>query len=98
MGRYLGINYKYEENLSQVSSHLLLTPQSQVLTSTDLQRMPQDWLIELCHAVAELDEERIRQLIAKIPSQEVNLAQQLQLLSDQLRFDQLIELIQPLVQ
>lgn len=98
MGQYLGINYKYEESLYQESPNLLLTSQSQTLTSTDLQKMSQNWLMKLYHAAAELDEERIRQLIAKIPSKDASLAQRLQLLSDQLRFDQLMELIQPLVQ
>ncbi|MGK7946339.1 MAG: PAS domain S-box protein, partial [Microcystaceae cyanobacterium] len=98
MAKYLGIDYQYAtEAPSPPSSSSLPSYSHEALNSTDLLKMPTSWLKQLYQAVCELDEDIINQLLAQIPPKEEKLAQQLQSLSNQLRFDQLMELIQPLI-
>ncbi|MGK7933534.1 MAG: PAS domain S-box protein [Microcystaceae cyanobacterium] len=98
MARYLGIEYQYAPEPLNNAPHASPTSVPyEVINPTDLLKMPLSWLQQLHQAACELDEDNITQLLAQIPPEDQQLTQQLQSLSHKLRFDQLMELIQPLI-
>ncbi len=99
MARYLRIDYIYDQqSLDPVETNVIASSNLRELTANDLRKMPNAWLRQLYQAVSELDEDLILKLLEQMPPEEASIAQGLRLLSQKLRFDQLMELIQPLVQ
>lgn len=89
ISQHLGVRYYYrEENntfYDQKGDKIALTPES-------LQLMSQDWIKEVHQAALEMDEDRIVELIQKIPVGNEKLVYNLTNLVDHFRFDLLLNL------
>ena len=91
MKKHLGVEYIYaEESPDKTSSEL------SNLTVEDLQAMPSKWLEELYDAAKALDDDRILQLIEKIPVEQSLLAEKLTNLVDNFQFKTIRQLIESL--
>lgn len=91
--KHLGISYLYTN--SEVSSAPNLS--SNNLTAQDLDCMPKSWINDLHDAALEADQNLVLELIKIIPPTETNLVQSLTKLTRQFQFEQILELLQPLV-
>jgi CheY-like chemotaxis protein len=87
---HLGVRYIYEEDSKPSSPQLSVQKLS--LTTEALNVMPKAWVKELYEASLSLDEELLIELIKQIPENEVNLANTLTDLVDNLRLDILFNL------
>jgi len=93
MGRYLGVRYLYaEETISDVNG---VTSQSKSLTPEDLQVMPSTWIAQVHEAALDLNDAKLYQLIAQIPSQEQPLAEALKSLVDNFQLEAIAIVTQP---
>ncbi|MGL5131623.1 MAG: response regulator, partial [Planktothrix sp.] len=95
---HLGVKYIYEnmtDGNSQIGGTINQLPQ---LTTEQFQIMPQEWVLRLYQAVLEADDQQIMRLISEIPETEVALAKSLTKLVRQFQFEQIIDLIEPLVE
>ncbi|MEC4893012.1 MAG: response regulator [Oscillatoria sp. PMC 1051.18] len=90
----LGLRFLFAEELPTLS-----TPQPKFsLTKESLCVMPLEWREKLYHASYTLDEEKINELVRKIPSSEKSLAEAIASLIDNFRLDLLIEISQQAVE
>ena len=71
---------------------------SVLLSSASLQVMPASWIAQLYQAAMQLDDKQIFSLIAAIPPEHVAVASALADLVNQVRFDTIVNLSQPVVQ
>ncbi|VXD21930.1 hybrid sensor histidine kinase/response regulator [Planktothrix paucivesiculata] len=95
--KHLGVKYIYEnmtDGNSKIGETIHELPQ---LTTEQFQIMPQAWLLRLYQAVLEADEQQIMRLISEIPETEAALAKILTKLVRQYQFEQIIDLIEPLI-
>jgi CheY-like chemotaxis protein len=93
--KHLKVKYIYEnmtDGNSQIGGTINELPR---LTTEQFQIMPQEWVLRLYQAVLEADEQQIMKLIPEIP--EDCLAKSLTKLVRQFQFEQIIDLIEPLV-
>jgi signal transduction histidine kinase/CheY-like chemotaxis protein len=96
--KHLGVKYIYEnmtDGNSQTGGTINQLPQ---LTTEQFKIMPQAWVIRLYQAFLEADEQQIRRLIPEIPETEAAFAKILTKLVRQFQFEQIIDLIEPLVE
>ncbi|MFZ2726698.1 MAG: ATP-binding protein [Methylococcaceae bacterium] len=91
--KHLGIEFIYENNNSANNSELLEKP----LSSEDFKIMPKEWLIQLSIAALEANSEQVLLLINDIPKTETALIKKLHKLLKQFQFEQIIDLIEPLI-
>ncbi len=90
MAKHIGVLYVYEETQNQPQAHL---PTAK-LQPSDLNNMSSEWLSEF-HAAATVGrDQRLMELIQKIPNQNSATVQALKHLVDNFEFDTLIELSQ----
>ncbi|NEN92406.1 MAG: response regulator [Okeania sp. SIO3H1] len=88
MQKHLGVEYIYqEETESQTATEL------SSLTVEDLEKMPNEWLEELYDAAKALDDDRILELIEKIPVEESLLAEKLSNLVNDFQFKTIRQLL-----
>ncbi|VXD25755.1 Multi-sensor hybrid histidine kinase [Planktothrix serta PCC 8927] len=95
--KHLGVKYIYEnvtDGNSQTGEIINELPR---LTTEQFQIMPQEWLLRLYQAVLEADDQQIMKLIPEIPETEAAFAKSLTKLVRQFQFEQIIDLIEPLV-
>ncbi|WP_107670803.1 hybrid sensor histidine kinase/response regulator [Cyanothece sp. BG0011] len=88
MRQYLGLQYVYKSDTkqTQLTSHTEVNP-------TVLEQMPQDWLNDLYEASLYLQGKKVLVLIKKIEDSHPSLAQFLQPLAENYRFDKITALI-----
>lgn len=84
IAQHLGASYVY--------AAVLPTPPGRVLAAADLQNLNREWVSQLHQAATLADSERIREWIARIPSNDAALKQGLQDLLNEFRFDLLFDL------
>lgn len=90
--RHLGVRFLYEEQLSPAAATARQTPR-QVLTPEALAALPPDVLAALRRAAEILDAETIRDLLVSITQHDATLAQAVEALLAEYRFDVLLELL-----
>ncbi|NJL89736.1 MAG: response regulator [Coleofasciculaceae cyanobacterium SM2_1_6] len=99
--KHLGVNYLYAETeimtLNDLNSGSTKSSTLRELKAQDLTCMPRSWINEFYNAALEADPTQIMQLITTIPSTEAALSQSLIKLARQFKFEQLIELSEPLI-
>jgi signal transduction histidine kinase/DNA-binding response OmpR family regulator len=103
--KHLGVNYLYAEteittlnDLSSGSTKGSTKGSTRgELKAEDLTCMSRSWINNFYKAALEADTNQVMELIATIPSTEAALTQSLSKLARQFKFEQLIELIEPLI-
>ena len=95
--KHLGIKYIYEDMTDGNSQTGVKINELSQLTTEQFQIMPQEWVLRLYQAVLEADDQEIIRLIPEIPETEAALAKILTKLVRQYQFEQIIDLIEPLV-
>jgi signal transduction histidine kinase/DNA-binding response OmpR family regulator len=91
--KHLGVQYIYEEIPEHNEGSVTEIP----LKTENFQVMPQAWLIRLSEAVLEADGEQVMKLVAEIPTTGETLAKKLTKLVHQFQFEQILNLIEPLI-
>ncbi len=91
--KHLGVKYIYLETKPYV---LDVTPDSNSM-SQQLTRMSKEWIFQLYQASLEADTGLVIQLIAQIPNIETHLIQSLTRLVRKFQFEQIINLVEPLI-
>lgn len=89
---HLAIQYIYQEDSDNVEDDLNKASFLK-LTSTSLQIMPESWLQELKQAAGELDEVKLKELIAQIPEENNDISSSLTNLTDNFLFKQIFDLV-----
>ncbi len=95
--KHLGVQYLYAETESMLPTNSTPGSPREELKTQDLTCMPRSWINDLYNAALEADTTQVMQLITTIPSTETALTQSLNKLARQFKFEQLIELIEPLI-
>ncbi|WP_254174569.1 ATP-binding protein [Planktothrix pseudagardhii] len=95
--KHLGVKYIYEDMTNGNSQTAGIINQLPRLTTEQFQVMPQEWVLRLYQAVLEADDQQIMRLIPEIPQTEAAFAKSLTKLVRQFQFEQIIDLIEPLV-
>lgn len=93
LAQHLGVRYIYSETKPSVSDATIDT----TLMSQELTCMPKEWIIELYQGTLEANTVLVTQLIAQIPNIETHLIQSLTQLVRKFEFEQIINLVEPLV-
>ncbi len=104
ISEHLGVQFIYEEKdeisirkgKQQNSSRILNPTIQEGLSPTSLQVMPITWVAQLHHAAAQGSDLLLYQLIEQIPKENAPLTFALTDLVDNFRFDQVMELAQPI--
>ena len=91
IAHYLDVEYRYEE-VSGLGSENIPADQV-VLSSTDLEVMPQAWQDTLKQATLHLNGELIEHLVEEIPAHQAELKSGLDVLVREFRYDILLELL-----
>jgi signal transduction histidine kinase/CheY-like chemotaxis protein len=91
--KHLGVQYIYEEIPGHNEGSLTEIPPK----IENFQVMPKEWLIRLSEAVLEADGEQVMKLVAEIPTTGESLAKNLTKLVHQFQFEQILNLIEPLI-
>nr|WP_263858218.1 response regulator [Waterburya agarophytonicola] len=89
IGKYLNIDYLYEETIDVVSNELALLEE---LSQESLAVMSSEWRSQLYDAAARVDNQEILQLLSDIPQEYESLAQGLENLVEHFRCDKIIDL------
>ncbi len=89
LAKHLGVRYIYSDPVSIVQNKQNLSVN---LTRKDLAVMSDEWVQQLHQAACECSDERIFQLLQKIPLEHVTLINALEQLTYNFRFDEIIEL------
>lgn len=100
LAEHLGVTYLYdntENSLSADKDETAVQP-SFTVQPTSLQVMPSEWIKKLYVAAAQGNDVLIGQLIQKISPENAALARSLIELNENLRFDRLMELAQPVAE
>ena len=95
--KHLGVKYIYENMTNENSQTGGKINELSRLTTEQFQIMPQAWVLRLYQAVLEADEQQIMRLIPEIPETEATFAKRLTKLVRQFQFEQIIDLIEPIV-
>ena len=90
--KYLGVTYIYEEIRASA-----IDQTSEILTAEDFKIMPQAWLKRFIQANLEADDHIILMIMQEIPQTEAKLINGLKNLVYKYEFDQIIDLIEPLI-
>jgi signal transduction histidine kinase/DNA-binding response OmpR family regulator len=91
--KHLGVTYIYEQNQEQDHSSL----ETAKLSTKNFEIMPQQWLKQLSEAALEANTEKVITLIGEISSTEIFLTQSLTKLVQKFEFEQIFDLIAPLL-
>ena len=92
--KHLGVTYIYEQNQEQDHSSL----ETAKLSTKNFEIMPQQWLRQLSEAALEANTEEVITLIGEISSTEIFLTQSLTKLVRKFEFEQILDLINPLLE
>ncbi len=92
--KHLGVTYIYEQNQEQDHSSL----ETAKLSTKNFEIMPQQWLRQLSEAALEANTEEVITLIGEISSTEIFLTQSLTKLVRKFEFEQIFDLINPLLE
>ena len=92
--KHLGLTYIYEQNQEQDHSSL----ETAKLSTKNFEIMPQQWLRQLSEAALEANTEEVITLIGEISSTEIFLTQSLTKLVRKFEFEQILDLINPLLE
>ncbi|MDJ0530988.1 MAG: ATP-binding protein [Xenococcaceae cyanobacterium MO_207.B15] len=98
IAHHLGVDFVYEDQSNPQNPDQVLPQQQQdnlELTPTEIDRMPESWQLQLYQAAEQVDNSRIYQLIAEIPTEYNLLAEKLTNLVKHFRCDKIIDLIEP---
>ncbi|MBD2337916.1 response regulator [Calothrix sp. FACHB-156] len=90
MAQYLGVRYLYSEVSATDSSRE--TSLNKPLTTQDLQVMPSEWIDQVHEAALDLNDARLYELIAEIPTEQKILADNFKYLVDNLQLEAIINL------
>lgn len=90
IARHLGAQYCYADNSPPASASL----ERESLTAQDLSIMPSDWITQVHEAALDLNDGKIRQLIAEIPQQAQMLIEQMSFLVDNFQLEAIATLTQ----
>jgi DNA-binding response OmpR family regulator len=93
LSKHLGVKFIYEENNALDNTELA----DKLLSSADFTIMPKQWLMQLSEAALEADSEQVLLLINAIPITETLFINKLNKLVRQFQFEQIIDLIEPLL-
>jgi signal transduction histidine kinase/DNA-binding NarL/FixJ family response regulator len=92
LNKYLGVTYIYEEiTESQVNQP------SEILTGEDFKIMSQEWLEKFLQANLEADDNQVLIVMEEIPATAIKLLTGLNKLVYKYEFDQIIDLVEPLI-
>lgn len=97
LNKHLGVKYIYDNMTDENSQTGATINELPRLTTEQFQIMPPEWLLKLYQAVLEADEQQIMKLILEIPATETSFTKSLTQLVRQFQFEQIIDLIEPLV-
>ncbi|CAD0232229.1 putative Histidine kinase [Planktothrix agardhii] len=92
LATHLGVKY-----ILQQTQHILTPSQDQEITSDALKIMSKDWIYQLYTAALEADVQVVIELIKEIPDPEIPLIQFLTKAVRKFQFEQIIDLIDPLI-
>ena len=93
LAKHLGVKYVFAE----VRSPNLDNPADSPLTSQNLTCMSGEWINQLYEAALEANTNRVMELLGEIPETETSLLQSLTKLTRQFEFEQLVDLVEPLI-
>jgi len=93
LAKHLGVKYIYAETISPVLDDTEKSP----LTSEDLTCMPQEWISQLYAAALEANTNLVLQVVGEIPKTETRLIKSLTKLAIQFKFEQILDLVGPLI-
>ncbi|PZV12667.1 MAG: hybrid sensor histidine kinase/response regulator [Leptolyngbya sp.] len=88
---YLGVQYCYADQVSSEPATLVRKP----LMTQDLHQMPLAWRTQVHEAALDLNDAKIRQLLAQIPAQEQTLIEGITFLVDNFQLEAIATLTQP---
>ncbi|WP_293131850.1 ATP-binding protein [Microcoleus sp. bin38.metabat.b11b12b14.051] len=91
--KHLGVKYIYAE----IISHVLDDTEKRTLTSEDLACMNQAWISQLYEAAQEANSNLVLQLVEEIPKTETVLIKSLKKLARQFEFEQILDVVEPLI-
>ncbi len=94
LAKHLGVKYIYVEN---PIVHLANLPEIK-LSSASFTQMSLEWLNQLYQAALEANHSLVLKLVKEIPTSEVDLSKCLTKMAQQFDFEQIIELVEPLLQ
>ncbi|CBN59102.1 MULTISPECIES: hybrid sensor histidine kinase/response regulator [Kamptonema] len=93
LAKHLGVKYIYAEtNLPTIDER-----SGTILTSLQLTCMPREWISQLYEAALEANTNLVLQLVGEIPQTETRLIQSLTKLVRRFEFEQLVDLVEPLI-
>ena len=93
LAKHLGVKYIYAEtNVPTIDQR-----SKTILTSLQLTCMPREWISQLYEAALEANTNLVLQLVGQIPEIETHLIQSLTTLARQFEFEQLVDLVEPLI-
>jgi light-regulated signal transduction histidine kinase (bacteriophytochrome)/DNA-binding response OmpR family regulator len=90
IARHLGVQYCYADNASSEPA----TSERKPLMTQDLHIMPLEWIAQVHEASLDLDDAKIRQLMAQIPQQEQMLIEGMTFLVDNFQLEAIATLTQ----
>jgi signal transduction histidine kinase/FixJ family two-component response regulator len=93
VAKHLGVKYIYAEIQLPTSEDLT----ESVLTLPQLTCMPQAWISQLYEAALEANTNLVLQLVGQIPQTETHLIKSLKKLARQFEFEQIVDLLEPLI-
>jgi signal transduction histidine kinase/DNA-binding response OmpR family regulator len=93
LAKHLGVKYIYAETISPVLDDTEKSP----LTSEDLTCMTQEWISQLYAAALEANTNLVLQVVGEIPKTETRLIKSLTKLASQFKFEQILDLVEPLI-
>jgi signal transduction histidine kinase/DNA-binding NarL/FixJ family response regulator len=91
--KHLGVKFIYEEN----QGNNLETGKENILSSDSLKCMSPEWIEQLYAASLEANTSQVMKLISEIPESETFLIQSLTKLNRQFEFEELVDLVEPLI-
>lgn len=89
IARHLGVHYRYKDEPQTLSR-----PVQRRLTSQDFEAMPTEWINQVHEAAIDLDDEKLHQLIAQIPSDELLLIEKMTALVNNFQLEAIATLTQ----
>ncbi|WP_373534130.1 ATP-binding protein [Microcoleus sp.] len=93
LAKHLGVKYIYAETISPVLDDTEKSP----LTSEDLTCMTQEWISQLYAAALEANTNLVLQVVGEIPQTETRLIKSLTKIAIQFKFEQILDLVEPLI-
>ncbi len=95
LSKHLGVKYVYEAlpTYEREFDFLSDTP----LTSDSFSQMSSQWISQLYQSAMEADKHLVKQLISEVPEQDSNLVRSLNKMAANFQFEQITDLIEPLL-